>query len=183
METSPVKKLVLETLWTLDKPAKAAEIAKESGVAFPSIMMHLIGLTRMGYAESPKKGVYTITANGKKALGMPEITVEKASEILRYVPMEKAFQFYADIGKPLNIYATSLQDFCDKLLTIDLSSIEFHVGRGDFETWFTALGDVELARKTSIIKKQKMLGKELRARLYEIVGKRCEELAKTKKEQ
>jgi len=181
MSISPVKRLVLETMWMLDKPAKAAEIARETGLGFPQVMMHIIGLTRMGYAEVRDKGYYVITWKGRKALGFPEIDKEKAGGILAYLPVEKSFHFYIDIGKPLNIHAASLQDFCDKILKIDIGSIEFHINRGDFETWFMDLGDMELARKTLLVKEQKMFGEELRQKLYEIVKSRCEELAEIRK--
>ncbi|MEM3699260.1 MAG: hypothetical protein QXL57_00090 [Candidatus Bathyarchaeia archaeon] len=182
MSISPVKRLILETMWMLNKPAKASEIAKEAGLGFPSVMMHVIGLTRMGYAEANEKGYYSITEKGKRALGFPEISREKAEEILAYLPMEKSFHFYADIGKPLNIHAASLQDFCDKISKIDIVSLEFHFYRGDFEAWFMGLGDVELARKTLLLKEQKIFGEEIRKRLYEVVKNRCEELAKIRKQ-
>jgi hypothetical protein len=182
MSISPVKRLILETMWVLDKPAKAAEIAKDTGVGFPSVMMHIIGLTRMGYAGIPEKGVYIITEKGKKTLGLPEINKEKATGILAYLPAEKSFHFYADYGKPLDVHATGLQDFCDKIMTIDTSSIEFHTNRGDFEAWFMGLGDVELARKALLIREQKMFGDDLRRKLHDVVKNRYEELAKTRKQ-
>jgi len=177
MSISPVKRLILETMWMLDKPAKATEIAKEAGLSFPSAMMHIIGLTRMKYVDAPEKGIYAITENGKKVLGLPEISKEKAIEILRYLPAEKSFHFYADLGKPLNVYAASLGDFCDKILKVDLPSIEFHISRGDFEAWFAGLGDTELARKTLLVREQKIAGEDLRKKLYDIVRNRCEVLA------
>lgn len=178
MGMSPVKRLILETMWLLNKPAKAAEIAKESGLSFPSVMMHIIGLTRLGYTQSPEKSFYAITEKGKQLLGFPEINKQKAEEILAYLPMEKSFHFYVDIGKPLNVYAASLRDFCDQILKVDVGSIEFHVNRGDFEAWFAGLGDNELARKALFIREQKISGEELRRKVYEIVKNRCEELAK-----
>jgi hypothetical protein len=135
----------------------------------------------MGYLEQHEKGYYAITEKGKKTLGFPEINKEKASEILAYLPLEKSFHFYVDIGKPLNIHAASLQDFCDKILKIDIGSVEFHINRGDFEAWFMELGDIELARKTLLIKEQKIFGEEMRKKLYEVVKNRCEELAKIRK--
>jgi DNA-binding transcriptional ArsR family regulator len=177
MSISPVKRLILETMWMLDRPAKATEIARDAGLNFPSVMMHIIGLTRMGYAETPEKGTYAITHNGKKALGLPEINKEKATQILEYLPVEKSFHFYADIGKPLNIHAASLGDFCEKLSKVDAPSIEFHVNRGDFEAWFNELGDTELARKTLLIREQKILGENLRRKLYDTVKKRYEILS------
>jgi DNA-binding transcriptional ArsR family regulator len=181
MSTSPVKRLILEIMWMLDKPTKATDIAKETRLGFPTVMMHIIGLTRMGYAEPRQKGYYVITEKGKKTLGFPEIDKEKASGILAYLPLEKSFHFYVDIGKPLNIHAASLQDFCDKIAKIDISSVEFHINRGDFEAWFMELGDVELARKTLLIKERKIVGEEVRKKLYEVVKNRYEELAKIRK--
>lgn len=183
MSISPVKRLILETMWMLDKPAKAVEIAKKVGLGFPSVMMHIIGLAKIGYVETPEKGYYVITERGKGALGFPQISGEKARRILAYLPVEKSFHFYADIGKPLNVYVASLKDFCDKILKVDFSSIQFHINRGDFEAWFIELGDIELARKTLLIKEQNASVEELRKKLYEIVKNRCEELAKIRQHQ
>ena len=180
MSISPVKRLVLETMWLLDKPAKAAEIAKEAGLGFPPVMMHILGLAKMGYVQMPEKGIYALTESGKKALGLPEVSMEKAAEILAYLPMEKSFHFYADIGKPLNVHAASMGDFCDKILKVDLSSIDFHTNRGDFEAWFSGLGDIELARKTLLVREEKLAGENLRRKLYEIVRNRCDLLARTR---
>ena len=182
MSISPIKRLIIETMWMLDKPVKVQEITKDTGLAFRQVMMHMIGLTRMGFAESPEKGLYALTERGRKSLGFPEVDDEKAAEILAYLPVEKSFHFYADIGKPLNLHAASLQDFSDKILKVDTTSIEFHSNRGDFEAWFMSLGDIELARKTLLIKEQKILGEDLRKRLYDIVKNRYEELARIRKQ-
>jgi len=178
MSLSSVKRVILEKVWMFDRPAKPAEIAKTVDMSFPTVMMHLLGLAKTGYVSSPEKGLYVITDKGKRALGIPEMTQQKASEILKHLPAEKSFHFYADIGKPLNAYAASLEGFCEKIQKIDLSSIEFHVRHGDFEAWFTHLGDIELAKKVAILEKQKMRGEELRKKLYELVHRRYEELVK-----
>ncbi len=178
MSLSPVKRLVLETMLLLEKPAKATDIAKETGLSFPPVMMHILGLAKMGYVQTPEKGIYIITESGKKLLGLPEISSEKAAEILAYLPMEKSFHFYADIGKPLNVHAASLGDFCDKIAKVDLSSIEFHTDRGDFEAWFSSLGDTELARKTLLVREEKIIGENLRRKLHETVKNRCDLLAR-----
>lgn len=178
MSISPVKRLILETMWMLDKPEKATEIAKDTGVNFPAVMMHIIGLTRMGYVKTPEKGFYLITEEGKKSLGFPEIDKNKASEILAHLPAERSFHFYINIGKPLNVFATSLNDFADRIKTVDLSSIEFHMNRGDFEAWFNVFGDVELARKTLILRETKTSGEDLRRKLLEIVSRRLQELSR-----
>jgi predicted transcriptional regulator len=178
MSVSPVKNEILETMLLNERSLKATQIAKEVGKEFPSVMMHIIGLTRMGYASSPEKGFYTITDKGKNALGVPEVNRENAKAILACMPPEKAFHFYASLGKPLNLRAQSLQDFCDKILNVSTNSIEFHTNRGDFEAWFAGLGDLELKKKTALLKEKKVVGEKLRRRLQEIVEKRYTVLAR-----
>ncbi|MEM2999309.1 MAG: hypothetical protein QXV09_02740 [Candidatus Bathyarchaeia archaeon] len=177
MSLSPIRFELLEAMLLLDKPEKPAVIAKEAGKDFPSAMMHILWLTRMGYVASPAKGLYVITEKGKKALGLPDISREKAQEILAPLPLDKAFHFYVGIGKPLNVSAYSLKDFCDKILNIDEASINFHLNRGDFEAWFACLGDDELAKKVALLKAKKNVGADLRKRLHAIVENRCMALA------
>jgi hypothetical protein len=172
MSLPPLKNEILETMLVNDMPLRAAQIAKEMGKEFPSVMMHIIGLTRMGYTSSPEKGLYTITEKGKKALGIPEINSQNAKAILAYRPHDKSFHFYASMGKPLNTHAHSLQDFCGKISKVSTESIEFHMNRGDFETWFAGLGDVELQKKTALLKEKKVVGDDLRRKLQEMVEKR-----------
>ncbi len=178
MSLSPTKREILETMLLHDKPIRPVQIAKKIGKKFPSVMMHVIGLSRMGYATSPEKGQYTITEKGKKALGVPEINIDNARAILAHMPQDKSFHFYTSIGKPLSLHAHSLQDLCDKILKVDADSINFHMSRGDFEAWFAGLGDVELTKKTALLKEKKMVGDELRRRLHEIVENRCIVLAR-----
>jgi hypothetical protein len=173
MDLSSAKCEIMEALLLHDKPVKAAQLAKEIGNEFRAVQMHLIGLAKMGYAESSVKGQYLISANGKKTLGLPEITKEKALTILASTPLTKAFHFYAGIGKPLNVYAHDLSEFCDKLSKVTVDSIEFHLCRGDFEAWFKFLGDLELAKKAALLKEKKMGGEELRVKLRELSEDRC----------
>jgi hypothetical protein len=177
MSLSPTKYEILETMLLLDKPARATHIAKETGKEFPSVMMHIIGLTRMGYTNSPEKGLYALTEKGKKALGIPEINSDNAKTILADMQQDKSFHFYADVGKPLSLQAHGLQDFCNKIPKVNADSIDFHMNRGDFEAWFAGLGDVELAKKAALLKEKKIVGEELHRRLQEIVKNRCMALA------
>jgi predicted transcriptional regulator len=178
MSLSPVKREILETMLLYDKPARATQIAKETGKEFRPVMMHLIGLTRVGYANSPEKGQYAITEKGKRAIGVPEISRENAGTILGQASHDREFHFYAGVGKPLSLYTHNLQDFCEKILKVNVDSIEFHMSRGDFEAWFAGLGDAELAKKVALLKEKKMTGEELRRKLQEIVENRCTALAK-----
>jgi hypothetical protein len=178
MSLSPVKQEILETMVLNEKPSRAMEIAKETKKEFPQVMMHLLGLIRMGYVNSPEKGLYIISSKGKEALGIPQTNKVQALAILAYSPHDKAFEFYVDIGKPLNLHAHSLRDFANKLEKADIVSIEFHNSRGDFEVWISGLGDVELAKKVALLKQKKMAGEELRKQLHEVVLQRYMELAK-----
>jgi hypothetical protein len=177
MSLSPAKSEILAAMLLLDKPERATQIAKEVGKEFPSVMMHIIGLSRMGYTTSPEKGLYTLTEKGKNALGISIITSENAKTLLANIPQDKAFHFYVDLGKPLGLQASSLQDFWEKIPKVNLDSIKFHTSRGDFESWFTAIGDVELAKKVALLKEKKMPEDALRGSLREIVKNRCIELS------
>ncbi len=178
MSLSPVKREVLENLFLNDKPAKPSQIAKETGNKLNATMMHLIWLVRAGYAISPEKGQYKITEKGKKLLGIPEVTGETAKRVLVQGQGEKAFHFYEDIEKPLNLYANGIQDFNDKILMASAGSLEFHLNRGDFEKWFEGIGDGELAKKVALLNQKKLVGEQLREKLHEIVASRCAVLSK-----
>lgn len=177
MSLSPIKYEILATMLLLDKPEKAINIAKETGKGFPSVMMHIIGLTRMGYTASPEKGLYALTEKGKKALGIPQVNRENAHTLLADRSDDSSFKFYAGLGKPLDLQARGLQDFYVKIVKLNPDSIDFHISRGDFEAWFAGLGDGELAKKTALLKEKKMSVEELRSRLAELVKNRCMALA------
>ncbi|MCL2359289.1 MAG: hypothetical protein LBH74_07500 [Nitrososphaerota archaeon] len=178
MSLSPNKQEILTSMFLSEKPQKATDIAKDTKKEFQPVMMHLLGLKRMGYITTPEKGLYQITENGKRVLGIPETTKEKATAILAYAPHDKAFNFYATIDKPLNIHAHNLRDFTTKLEKVDASSLEFHLKRGDFEAWFKGLGDEELVKKTILLKQQNLPPEELHKQLQTITKQRYLELAK-----
>jgi hypothetical protein len=178
MSLSPIKQEILESMFLSDKPKKAMEIAKEAKKEFQPVMMHLLGLIRMGYVASPEKGFYVITAHGKQALGIPEITKTKAVSILDYAPHDRAFHFYATVDKPLSVHAHNLRDFSHKVDNADVLSVEFHLKRGDFEAWFRGLGDEELVKKIGLLKKRNLGGEDLRELIHLITHQRYLELSK-----
>lgn len=161
-----------------EKPTKAMDIAKNVHKEFQPVMMHLLGLQRMGYISSPEKGLYLITAKGKQALGIHEVTKEKAEAILAYAPHDKAFNFYATVDQPLSIHAHNMRDFTVKIDKVDPVSLEFHFKRGDFEAWFKGLGDEELAKKMAMLRQRNPTGNDLRKQLHAIADTRYHELAK-----
>ncbi|HIJ08349.1 TPA: hypothetical protein HA274_03260 [Candidatus Bathyarchaeota archaeon] len=79
---------------------------------------------------------------------------------------------------PLNLFADGIQDFLDKIPEVPMQSLEFHLNREDFEKWFDCLGDVELSKKTAILRDRKISGEQLREMLREIVASRYAALSK-----
>ncbi|RLI37616.1 hypothetical protein DRO55_00955 [Candidatus Bathyarchaeota archaeon] len=173
---SQAKINILRVLWEADKPLTLKEISVRAGVKPRSANMHLLNLRMMGYVETPRRGFYALTDEGKAALGLPRVDGEGARRILGEVPPEKAFHFYLKIGSPLGLSARSLTQFCEMVKTINIKSIEFHTARGDFELWIHFLGDVELAKRIRLLREKGLSGEELRGKLYKIIKSRCEEL-------
>jgi len=82
----------------------------------------------------------------QKSRGL-EVNAE-AIRILRILRDEEAFYFYEAIGKPTGENARSLSDFLEKIKSVKLESLLFHLQRKDFQTWIKKiLGDSKLARK------------------------------------
>lgn len=170
------RKKILHTLWEAGRPVKPQELAEKMGLSSPSSVMHLIWLAKAGYVSTPKKGFYTVTDQGKKAIGLPKIDEEQASAILTSVPSDQGFYFYNGLGEYTGVYACSLEDFAEKLRTVGLRSLEFHVSRGDFEAWLSGLGDAELEKRIGLIRKSGLSAEPLQRKICEMVQRRCEEL-------
>jgi len=114
----------------------------------------------------------------KKAKTMKVNNKEIASKILRTVPYNNAFYFFTDIGQYSGELAASLADFCKKIKTIDIKSIDFHYKRRDFQKWIRGtIGDVYLANEINKIQKS-IQGEELRVKICQIVERRLTELKK-----
>ena len=104
---------------------------------------------------------------------------EAASKILQAVPYNKAFFFFTNIGQYSGKLAVSLSDFCQKIATIDIKSVDFHFRRQDFQKWIRGtIGDAYLANEINKIRKS-ILGEQLRDRIHQTVERRLNELKKT----
>jgi Family of unknown function (DUF5752) len=101
-----------------------------------------------------------------------------ASNLLRSVPPQNAFYFYRAIGAPTGAAARNLPDFLGILNTIDLTSLQFHLERGDFENWLKMLGDDTLAKQIATLKERKLRGENLRVQLVDTVQARLSSLQK-----
>ena len=172
--------LKLQILWELWKEGSALrpkEIAKRLDCKFPVVMMHLIGLKKMGYVFCPEKGCYQISNSGRQILGFPEVSKDVARSILSPVPIHKASYFCEDIDNYIGTYAISFEDFVEKLEKINVKSIKFHLMRGDFENWFNAIGDKEMATRISLLRKEQKDDAKLRSELVKIVKDRVQQLS------
>jgi len=101
--------------------------------------------------------------------------------VFRMVPREKAFYFYNDIGNYTGKSAASLKEFAEKIEDVDVKSLGFHLGRGDFENWITeVLKDEMLAKQLrDELRATNSKGEDLRKRLHSIVTARLEQLKRT----
>jgi len=102
-----------------------------------------------------------------------------AKMILARVPTGKAFYFYSEIGKPLGTFASSLEEFGEKLKSVEAKSLEFHTRRGDFEKWVYMLGDGELAKSLIKVRDAQYFGETLRTELVKAVQTRVNQLKKS----
>jgi hypothetical protein len=101
---------------------------------------------------------------------------EQALDELRTLTPDKAFYFYRGIGQPLGTTSRSFGEFAATVKGIDPSSVRFHVERGDFEGWFSMLGDKSLADQVGALRGKNITPDELRGKVSSIVRTRVDEL-------
>jgi len=100
-----------------------------------------------------------------------------AKKALAKLPDEKSFRFNTS-NSSTGMVARSLKEFMDDLKKVNLSSIEFHVSRGDFSNWISdSLKDSVLARNLKRLKNLK--GEQLRKRMIQTVESRYVALSKS----
>lgn len=170
------KMKIVEKMWEEGRPMRSKEVAQKIGLGVAATTMHLLGLKRTGHVVTPQHGYYALTELGKQAMGLPKIDKTHAAKILSSVPRDKAFHFYTGMHQYSGVYANSLSDFCDKIQKVDVKSLEFHIPRKDFENWCQSLGDIELAKRMSVISSMNMRGEDLRKRVLEAARLRLGEL-------
>ena len=82
----------------------------------------------------------------------------------------KGFHFYGGIDQPLNLTALTLAEFYKIIKQVNVSSIEFHLYRGDFEKWVKeACKESELAEEIGSVKAEDLKGEDLRAKLLKVL--------------
>jgi hypothetical protein len=178
MSDGKIRGKLLVELWANGKPMTIQVLADKIGLNSSSAMGYLLGLIKAKYVEVPEKHYYCITCAGKEAIGIPTVDSGLAQCILTPVSDDKAFHFYYDVDQHSGVQANSLEDFGNKIQSVGLNSLEFHLIRKDFENWVRSLGDVELAKKLALLRAAKLSGEDLSEKLYETVNSRIEELKK-----
>jgi len=102
------------------------------------------------------------------------------TRILGTVAYDKAFFFYADVGKPTGDFAVSLSDLCNKINSVAPKSLNFHLKRGDFENWIReVINDHELAgrvKKLRSLKGTYRSDSTLKRKLNTVIDDRVAEL-------
>ncbi len=107
-----------------------------------------------------------------------------ARRILRPFPVERGFTFFYEFARPTEVTVHSLEEFNSALKVVDVTSIEFHTERGDFERWIRhVVGDNKLADKLKEISPQRLKGETQRKRITDMVGQRLKELKAMAKSQ
>jgi carbonic anhydrase/acetyltransferase-like protein (isoleucine patch superfamily) len=86
------------------------------------------------------------------------------------VPRDKSFYFDTVLGQYSGILATSIQEFLDALKIVPLESLEYHIGRRDFEKWTKdVLGSIQLADNIRTVRRSQLMGEDLRLQLVDVV--------------
>ena len=117
-------------------------------------------LAKTGYLKKTGGG-YGITEKGKAVL-KAQLPVGDGLEFL----------FYVEVGKPTGNVAKSLKEFYDTVKVIDVATLEFHVGRGDFGNWVAAvLKDEALAVDLEGARQSELKGESLRRRIVSVIEK------------
>jgi alpha-amylase len=110
-------------------------------------------------------------------LEKPELA---AKRLLRRLPSGLGFVFSYNFARSSGLIVNSLGEFVSVLRSVDLSSIRFHMEKGDFERWIReVVGDEVLADKISAIKfKKRLKGESIRKNLLVATGQRLKQLKK-----
>jgi hypothetical protein len=105
------------------------------------------------------------------------LSPSSSARILRTLSRENAFYFFTSVGNYTGQRAMSLEEFATKIREVTITSLEFHLYRGDFEKWADeVLEDNILTKGISAVKLLEPFGNSLRDQLYFTVSKRLEEL-------
>jgi alpha-amylase len=119
-----------------------------------------------------------LEARIRSELEKPELA---AKRVLRRLPAGMGFTFSYEFARSSGLTVHSLYEFVSALKKVDLSSIRFHMERGDFERWLRhVVGDDKLADQIAKVSrsKRKLKGEALRKRVLALTERRIKQLRK-----
>ena len=120
-------------------------------------------LAREGFLHKLNGG-FGLTEKGKNCI-----------KIFGLIQNNMVFYFYADVDRPLDFSAQSLEEFYGQIKQVISESIEFHLYRGDFENWLReALQDSELAEDFGTLKNKGLKGEDLRKAVLKTIDDKYE---------
>ena len=166
---------ILSMIWYSACPVTMKEISEKTGLSLRYVNLRFHNFKKDGLIIVAGDG-FIITEKGKETIGFPKVDEKKARKILRRTLPGNAFYFYSEINQPLDISSDCLKDFYEKIGSVDIKSIEFHMSQGDFESWIHLLGDVELERKIGLIREANLASQDLRRILHASLKARYDEL-------
>ena len=103
---------------------------------------------------------------------------QAAKWILRRLPSDKGFTFFHEFARPTKTTPCSLSEFATALRHVSIRSLNYHLERGDFETWLSqVLGDKKLAEKVNSIASERLRTPDLiRKKIVALVEARVKQL-------
>jgi len=102
----------------------------------------------------------------------------QAIRTLRTLSNEESFRFYEAIGKSTGQSASNLHEFLEKVESVKLESLAFHLERKDFKNWIAnTLKDPKLARKIELVPTKHK--NQLRTKIRATIKAHLEELEAT----
>ncbi len=151
---------ILKTMHEATNRMDLNMLAQAVNLTASQVMEQLQELTKEGFLQKSDKG-YRLSDKGRNAL-----------KITQTYP-DKSFQFYVGIDKPLGFSAQSLEEFYRLVKQVCSDSIDFHLYRGDFESWIRdVLMDAQLADEVDNLKMLQLNGEELRKDLLKAIDTR-----------
>ncbi len=125
-----------------------------SGLTSSEVVATLKELAQDGFVAKTKHG-FAIAEKGLLAL-----------TALKQLPDINAFDFFSGIDQPLGVSAKSIKEVHDVVGTVDSGSLEFHLARGDFESWArTSVKNDVFANDLSNLQKEDLKGEVLRKQI------------------
>lgn len=108
--------------------------------------------------------------SGSKLWPNTNIEAESTVDGIVAVPRDKSFYFDTGLGQYSGILASSIDEFLRALRVVPLDSLEYHIGRRDFEKWTKdVLGSILLADNIRTLRRSQLKGEDLRKQLIDVV--------------